>query len=457
MSIPKRLRTGLFKHRRWNPQQAILRSMILVLSSVSGYAQTAGVQQVAVVPATTATVPNTIKLVGTIDPYARSLLASEVAGLVEKMEADHGDRLENGAVICRLRNTTHRLALEQAQAALQQLESRLEELENGTRQELKDQAKANMEEAKALFDNWDRELQRVTTLFRQNQASPKEYNDTVADHAAAKQRLAATTAAHELAIAGPRKEEIAQARFTASAQRALVDRLRYDLEQTVIRSPFAGYVTAKHTEVGQWITIGGSVVELIDLERLRIRVDVPESAIAAIHPGDAVSVDIQALDKTCTGRIKNIIPQADVRARTFPIEIELPNPDHDLKSGMFVRARLSVGSPAPSIIVPRDAVIQRAGIHYVVTVAPAPPPAKGMLAAPVPVMLGAEIGRWVAIESTTVQADISVAVKGHDRIFGPTPVAAITADWIQPPPKTAPSASAPAATSTRNTPSITGG
>ncbi len=457
MSISQPLKAGLLRHKRWNPRQAMLRSMILALSSMSVYAQTAGPRQVAIVPAMTATVPNTIKLVGTIDPYARSLLASEVAGLVEKMKADHGDRLESGAPICHLRNTTHRLALEQAQAALQQLESRLEELENGTRQELKDQAKANMEEAKALFENWDRELQRVTGLFKQNQASPKEYNDTIAEHAAAKQRLAATTAALDLAVAGPRKEEIAQARFAVSAQKALVERLQYDLEQTVIRSPFAGYITAKHTEVGQWINIGGSVVELIDLERLRIRVDVPESAISAVHPGDAVSVDIQALDKTCTGRIKNIIPQADVRARTFPVEIELPNPDHDLKSGMFVRARLSVGSPAPSIIVPRDAVIQRAGIHYVVTVTPPPPPAEGMLAAPVPVMLGAELGHWVAIEGTNVQADVLVAVKGHDRIFGPTPVVSISADWIQPPPTTGPPTSAPAAASTTKTLSVTGG
>ncbi len=111
MSIPKRLRTGLFKHRRWNPQQAILRSMILALSSVSGYAQTVGVQQVAVAPARTATVPNTIKLVGTIDPYARSLLASEVAGLVEKMEADHGDRLQSFTPRCYLWNAIYQLPL----------------------------------------------------------------------------------------------------------------------------------------------------------------------------------------------------------------------------------------------------------------------------------------------------------------------------------------------------------
>lgn len=414
--------------------------------------------QVSVVPARSQTVFETITLVGSVEPDTRSVIASEVAGLVRTLDVEEGDVLEKGQVICQLRETTARYALEEAQARLQEQKERLAELKAGTRKELVEQAAANMEEAKALYENWDNELQRITRLFKAGQASQKEYNDTVAEHAAARQRYSATKALYALAEAGPRKEEIAQAKFAVAAQEAAVANLQYILEQTRIKAPFAGVITAKMTEIGQWITAGGSVVEMIDLEHVLVRIHVPESAISFQQVGDPVSVVIDALDKTFRGTIKHIIPQADENARTFPVEIEVDNPERQLKSGMFARARIAAGKKIESVIVPRDAVIQRQGAFYVVTVAPAPqrggpgggegnpapeksaegkpggaPQNPTMMGTPIPVLLGGEVDNWIAVRSPALQAGMKVAIKGHDRIFAPEPVTPMPADWVKSP------------------------
>lgn len=408
--------------------------LMLCLSLVPPVLAQPPASPVMTVPVDKRMVPLTITLVGSVEPNTRSVIASELAGLVDELAVDEGDWIDRGTVLCRLRNTTHRLAFEQAQAQLAQYEAELAELEAGTRKEDLDRARAEMEEAKTIHEKWERELERVQGLREQSSASLKEYNDTRADTAAARQRYLQAVARHELAEAGPRKETIARARFVVEAQRVLLARLKYDLDQTVIRAPFAGHVVRKHVEVGQSVSVGGPVVDLIDLETVLVRVDVPESAIGAAKVGEPVSVVIDALRRTFHGEIKHVIPQADEKARTFPVEIALENKEHLLKAGMFVRARMPAGPTEESLVVPLDAVLQRGGTDLVVAVIESEM-AGGVTGIPMPVRLGAEVrdesgGRfqaWIAISSPTLQPGMPVAVKGHDRIYGPMPVTVVPA------------------------------
>ena len=376
---------------------------------------------VAVVEAREQHVPVTLRLVGSVRPSTRSLIASEVAGIVSELPVEEGDRVKAGAVVCRLRNTTMRLMYEQAVAKRQQLQAELDELEAGMRPEEIEQAAALMEEARAMMEKWSEEYERIEGLRRQDVASTKEHNDVTAEYSAARQRFAQANATHELAVAGPRQEDIAQARFAVAAAKAFEAKLKHDVEQTQIRAPFAGHIIRKATEVGQWIEAGGGVVEMIDLASVLVRIDVPESAVSAAKLGETVPVTIDALGRTFDGKVKHIIPQADEKARTFPIEVEVINKDHAIKAGMFARARVPAGPSVSSVVVPLDAVLQRQGTDYVVVVEPAPN-GPGQLASPVAVQLGARVGDRVAIESPRVQAGMRVAVRGHDRIYGSLPV-----------------------------------
>jgi len=115
-----------------------------------------------------------------------------------------------------------------------------------------------------------------------------------------------------------------------------------------------------------------------------------------------------------------VIPQANTQARTFPVEIVLENESGALKAGMFVRVRAPSGPRVESIIVPRDAVLQRRGAYYVVSIVPSPQ-GEGKMAMPVPVEPGSNVGDWIAVNSPMLQPGALVAVKGHDRVYAPQP------------------------------------
>ena len=423
---------------------------ILALTAGSLQAQPPRVPSVAVVPAEHRVVPVTVTLVGTTKPYTRSSIAAEVAGIVEAIPVIEGQRVEAGSLVCELRDDLRRMALEQAERRLGELQAQLAELEAGSRKEEIARAAAELAEAQAIEEKWRLELVRISSLRERNSASDKEYNDTVAEEKAARQRTVRAKASYDLVVAGPRVEQIEQARYAVRAQEVAVRQLRYDLEQTRIRAPFCGEVTRRDTEVGQWLPAGGPVLELIELDRILVRVDVPESAVFALSPGDRITVIVEALDRTLEGTVERIVPQAEERARTFPVDILLDNSAGRLKSGMFVRAIVPAGPAVESIIVPRDAIIQRAGAHYVVIVAP-PPQGQGQMAVPVPVRLGASLGSWVAVSATMLQPGVPVAIKGHDRVYGPQPVEPVPGQ-VDPPTVRASATARSAATATATAP-----
>jgi len=365
-----------------------------------------------------------ITVVGTVEPYRRTTVASEVAGIVLKMPVWQGDLVRAGQILCVLKTDTEEIQKRQALAELKRLQQRLAELESGTRKEEIARAKAALEEARALLEKWETEKQHVQKTYEAGAASEKEYRDTMAAYRAAAMRLAQAAATYELAVNGPRPEEIAQARYAVEAQRASVDLIADRIAKATIKSPFEGFVTKRFAEVGQWINIGGPVAEVIELDRVLVRVDVPEEYIALIRLGTQATVKIDALKRHFTGTVRHIIPQASAASRTFPVEVEVTNPNYVIKAGMFARAMLPIDRQAPQVLVPKDAVRSTPQGTIVFTVA-------NGRAVPVPVMV---TGGWK--EYFTVQAALKpgmpVIVRGNERLIPGQPVRVTNASAMQP-------------------------
>ena len=363
--------------------------------------------------------PATMRLVATVEPAVRSLIGSEVEGLVMEMPAREGDRVEKGGVICRLNDDTVSAEAASARAKLGERQARLEELETGTRAEELARLKAAHEEAKARFEKWRLEKQRIETLHAAGTTFGKEVYDCEADYLAAKQRMLSAQAQYEEGVAGPRTEVIAQARFQVAEQAAVVERIERDLAKTVIRAPFTGHVVRRETELGQWVQRGGPIVEMIDLTNVLVTVDAPEQAFPYVNVGDPARVQVDALGEVFTGRVKHVIPQADVTARTFPVQIEIDNADGKLKGGMIAWATVTTGPASQTVAVPKDAVDVRRGTPHVCMVVPSE---RGTVASPMPVTTGADIEDWIAVTSGNVAAGALVVVRGNERILFPSPV-----------------------------------
>jgi RND family efflux transporter MFP subunit len=353
----------------------ILSTTVWLLAPRSALAQP--VSKVLLAEAQLKELPATSLLVGSVRPNRISIVSAEVEGLVTGLPVRQGDYLKTGTLVCQLNDDTLQLELRAAEGKLESLS-------------------AAVKIAKADLDRWTREKERVAKLKDSRRANAKEVYDTLADFLMAESR-------------------VREAEQDVVEQSAQVELKKIEIAKTRIGAPFDGYVTALHTEVGQWLQRGGQVVEIIDLETVLVRVDAPESAIPHIRVGDEARVKLDALNNTVTGRVKYIIPQAHEQARTFPVDIAIANPAHELRSGLFARCTVKTGLAGQAIAVPRDAVVHKEGMNRIWKVQAAGP--EDMMAFPMTVTLGAEVGEWVAITSGNVSPGMKVVVRGNEQLM----------------------------------------
>jgi HlyD family secretion protein len=369
--------------------------------------------------------------VGTVTPSRTAVIGSAVDGRVTELFVREGDRVEEDQALAQLLTATIELELEAAKEELELRQQELAELENGSRAEELAQTSARLEATRIAAEYREKDRERVEALWKNNAISASEYEDAVSLALEARQRFAEAQAAHELALAGPRKERIAQARAQVAIRDAVVRRLEDQIKKHTLYSRFPGYVTVEHTEVGQWLARGEPVAEIIALDEVKIEVKVLEMHIPYIHAGDSVAVKIPALPgEKFQGTVKAVIPQADVRSRTFPVKILVKNRISDsgeplLKSGMLARAELMIGDPSSPLLVPKDALVLRGDSTMIWTVDPQSiesGPGDMLLADAVPVTVSMGMSDGEQIE---VQGDLEpgtlVVIRGNERILPSQP------------------------------------
>ncbi len=206
------------------------------------------------------------------------------------------------------------------------------------------------------------------------------------------------------------------------------------IDQHTIVAPFDGYITKELTEVGQWITKGGSVAELVEINEVEINLPVLETHIGELRarspqgPGTkTLSIHVEAFPKeTFSGDIVAIVPQADYQARTFPIRVRVPNRMSAttnmmmLKPGMFARVELPVRTVQHAIMLPKDALVLDRS-PPTVWVVESPDEARGGTGSsvrPVSVEVDEEvaIGDWLQVVGP-VEADGSLPLKAGDVVI----------------------------------------
>jgi RND family efflux transporter MFP subunit len=258
-----------------------------------------------------------ITLVGTTEPFAESTIASEVSGVVEHFPVKEGDFVKERDLLVRLRSTGLKLRLKAAVAE-------------------REKVKANLENAEA-------ELKRLAKLKESDSISTRRYEE--ADY-----------------LSRALRQELLK-------NKADIEYLQYEIDQKTVAAPLSGFVAKEHTQVGEWIQAGGSVVTLQDLIQIQVTVDVPERYAVMLKPKDEVKVQVKSISDTPqTGDIYAVLPQGDPNARTFPVRIHLPNPEFKIKSGMEALVTFILSEAKRALVVPKDAVVTVQNKQVVYTV-----------------------------------------------------------------------------------------
>jgi RND family efflux transporter MFP subunit len=170
----------------------------------------------------------------------------------------------------------------------------------------------------------------------------------------------------EKAVAGFRKEEIAEAEAQAAALQQTVSRAQRDLEKATLRAPFRGRIEKRYLDPGAYInqfpTGGAPAAHVVDLDQIDVLLDVPEALLAHCR-AEAVLNVASAADPQLTGeaRVVSIGRVADRSSGAYALRARLANADHRFGGGMVVTARLPKSSPRPAIVIPLSAVCREHG------------------------------------------------------------------------------------------------
>jgi len=152
---------------------------------------------------------------------------------------------------------------------------------------------------------------------------------------------------------------------------ALLNRAKVQKDYEIIRAPFAGTITARYADPGALLPAAtGStssaqpVLDLAQLDRLRVALNLAQDDAARVSTGDTVKLEIAADEPAVTAHISRVSHTLDARTRTMLCEIDLVHPPVGLYPGAFVNASISLhGTPRP--LVPTDALVGKSGQLFV--------------------------------------------------------------------------------------------
>jgi len=365
------------------------------------------------------------RAVGTVLPSRTSTVGSAVDGRVIELLVEAGNGVSAGDPIARLRTGTLEIERSIAMAELRVRQQELIKLQNGSRPEEQEAAHAKMLAAQATVTNALSRLKRLESLHAQGAANESDLDDARERADTAKQLWIAAKADDELLRNGPRAEDLAQAQARLELQQEQVRLIEDRIAKYTIYTPFDGFITAEYTQVGEWVSQGDPIAEVVALEKVDFQANVPAEHAVRLKRGRNVRVEFADLPGyEFSGQIAQIVPQGDMRTRSFPVTIRLLNEIEDgqpkLMAGMLGRAVLPTGTPKRLPLVPKDAVVLQgdgAG-RFVFVVEAGSARGSHEEVRRVPVRLGVADGQWVQVDTAeaTLQEGESVIVLGNERL-----------------------------------------
>jgi len=263
----------------------------------------------------------------------QATVSSKVAGKVSEVLIEEGMTVSDGQVVARLDDSTQRAQLKLAMAQF-------------------DSARAALDETRALLKQARLDLDRISELAARQLASTAALDAARADAETLEARLAS----------GERSVTVAQRGVEVAEDQ---------LDNTVIRAPFAGVVVTKNAQPGEMISpisAGGGftrtgICTIVDMDSLEIEVDVNEAYIQRVSPGQKVTAVLDAYpDWQIPADVIAIVPTADRQKATVRVRIGFLERDGRVLRDMGVKVaflggeRESEADTAATLYVDRDAI-----------------------------------------------------------------------------------------------------
>jgi HlyD family secretion protein len=282
--------------------------------------------------------------------------------------------------------------VENAEATLRASQFAYSKAKQGSRPQQVLEGKSSVDQAKATADNAYTTLQRDQYLYSQGALDAADLQTAQTTYAVDEQQYKNAQAALSLTVAGNYTQDIASAKEQvresetnlvnqkANEKQILLHKqeiqaaqasvnaanatLAYDQEQVqyaTIRAPFNGIVATRDAEPGQVAAVGAALIEVVNVSTCYFEPTVSELFYGDVNTGDKVQVRCDALPgKTFVGRVAAVFPSANTNTRVFSLRVDVPNPQNQLRPGMYARGRLTTAVHNNVVVIPQSALVTQA-------------------------------------------------------------------------------------------------
>jgi HlyD family secretion protein len=308
-------------------------------------------------------------------------VASKVIGRVAWIGVEKGDRVKAGQVLVRLEDDEYRAQLRQYQGQLTNLQAKLEELQNGSRPEEVAKSRADTEQAKADLENAKVSLDRIRQLVREGVLAKQSLDDAQAKYDADLARVTSLQRTLDLAVLGPRREEMAQVKGQIEQARGALEYAQTQLDNTIIKAPVTGTILDRNVERGEFVTNGfvgdkgakGYLVTMADLNDLQVELDISQNDFPKLGPRQKGIITTDAYpDRKYHGEIAQVSPEADRAKATVQVKVKVLNPDEYLRPDMnatvsfYNDVKAAPASETKRVVVIPQGAIQNGSVFVVV-------------------------------------------------------------------------------------------
>ncbi|MBD3306917.1 efflux RND transporter periplasmic adaptor subunit [candidate division KSB3 bacterium] len=305
---------------------------------------------------------------GTVCPYAEANVQGKHGGKILTLNAEEGEPVTAGEVIVQFDAEDVQLQLQQAIAA-------------------KNTAIQNVNQAASNFETTQKTVQRYQELFDDGFIARQTLDDV-------QNSLQATLA------------ELNSAREQVKNADAQINLLRNTLQDLSIEAPISGIVDEKHYHTQEIARPGAIIYHVVDIEKVYIEVEIPESYISQIQQQMTVEVSFDSLaSRQISGVIDRILPTGNAQNRTFIAKVLVDNPDHVMKPGMFAQIHVCLEEIPQALVFNKKALLKDGADYYVFKVVE-------QQAQKVPVAIVHRAGNSVAVLSEDLSPQDQVVVEG---------------------------------------------
>jgi HlyD family secretion protein len=319
------------------------------------------------------TLPVSITANGTVQPEQLVNLSPKNAGILKALLVVEGQAVQAGQIVAQMDDSSLQGQLLQAQGQLASAQANLAKLKAGNRIQDIQQARAQLVAAQSNLEQMRINFEQNQQLYRAGAISKRDFDTSRTAYDMAKAEVARLNQALNLQQVGSRPEDIAQAQAQVQIAEGQLRTIQTQLNDTIIRAPFAGVISRKFADPGSFVTptTSGSAVtsatssSILSLaSRNEIIAKVAETSIPRVTLGQGVTIQADAYpSQRFPGRVTQVATQSTVEQNVtnFLVHTSVGDPLRRLRAGMNVSVQFNVGTLNNALVIPTVAIVRQEG------------------------------------------------------------------------------------------------